>query len=187
MEPTSEESPLRAKGPTSYVPAGVALAFGSTYFLISTLIASIIPILQLAVGWYYNGQCPIQQKIPTYLIVSGVCGLALVALSVLMALTFILFLPNSTVLSVVASCGICCNLIATFILSLFVFVWFIIGCVWIFGVKKRVQYDHHFLETYCQPVLYNVAFWLLIVTFIMFFISCCMSCFRTRKQQTQTA
>jgi hypothetical protein len=52
----------------------------------STILASIIPIIQLGIGLYYKGDCPIDQRIPTYMIVAGVCGLALVGLSIFLAL-----------------------------------------------------------------------------------------------------
>jgi hypothetical protein len=54
-------------------------------FCSSTLLASIIPMVQLGIGLYYKGQCPIDQRIPTYMIVSGICGLALVGLSIFLA------------------------------------------------------------------------------------------------------
>jgi hypothetical protein len=50
------------------------------------LIAAVIPIIQLAIGVSYNGRCPIDQNIATYLIVAGATGLALAGLSVLLAL-----------------------------------------------------------------------------------------------------
>jgi hypothetical protein len=50
------------------------------------LIAAVIPAIELGVGLYYKGQCPIEQRIPTYLIIAGICGLVLVALGVFLAL-----------------------------------------------------------------------------------------------------
>ena len=51
----------------------------------STLLASIIPIIKLGIGLYYKDQCPIDQRIPTYMIVAGIAGLAMAALAVLLA------------------------------------------------------------------------------------------------------
>ncbi|CAF0966019.1 unnamed protein product [Didymodactylos carnosus] len=181
-----EQTPLReGNGPHRYIPAGVGVAFGSIHFLITILIASVIPILQLIIGWYYKDQCKINQNIPTYLIVSGICGLILVVLCILMALTFLCFLNNSVVMSIIASCGICMNLMATTVLSIFIFIWFIIGCVWIFSVRSKVDFYDKNSKYYCQRTLYLFAFWLLIATFIMMGISCCINCFKSRKTETQ--
>jgi len=49
-------------------------------FYSSTLILSIIPIIQVSIGATYNGDCPIDQRIPTYMIVAGSVGLVVVAL-----------------------------------------------------------------------------------------------------------
>jgi hypothetical protein len=50
------------------------------------LIASIIPIIQVSIGATYNGNCPIDQRIGTYMIVAGSVGLVLAALSLLLIL-----------------------------------------------------------------------------------------------------
>jgi hypothetical protein len=65
----------------------------------------------------------------------------------------------------VASCGICLNVLVTIMISIFVFVWFILGCVWVFGVSSKVQYDIS-QPNYCQPVLYKSTYALLIITII---------------------
>jgi hypothetical protein len=43
-------------------------------------------MIQLIIGLYYKGDCPIDQRIPTYMIVSGICGLTLAGLSILLAM-----------------------------------------------------------------------------------------------------
>lgn len=88
------------------------------------------------------------------------------------------FIADSTALNLLAACGICLNVVATIILSIFVFIWFIIGCVWVFSVHDRVQYDHPHQSDYCQPVLYKATFALLIITIVWACLQCCLSCFR---------
>ncbi|CAF0917962.1 unnamed protein product [Adineta ricciae] len=180
IEGTSETAPLRAGARTTYyLPVETASkTFGTTYFLISTLLASIIPIIELAIGLSYKGQCPIDQRIPTYMIVAGICGLALVGLSVLLALTFMCFISDSTALTIFASCGICLNIFVTVLISVFVFIWFILGCVWVFSVHSTVQFNDINKPNYCQPVLYKWTFALLIITIVWAFLQCCLSCFR---------
>jgi len=120
-----------------YIPSSVKTLFGSTVFLICIGIMSIIPIIQLIIGIHFKGQCTINQHIPTYLFVAGICGLILVLSFIMMSLTFLCFLTNSTALSIIASCGICFNAFLSSLLSIFLFIWFIIGCIWIFGAKKK--------------------------------------------------
>ncbi|CAF0814210.1 unnamed protein product [Rotaria sordida] len=186
MNPTSKEEtnetiPLKPLiSPKPYLPVSeVGRTVGTTYFLSSTLIASIIPIIQLIIGLYYKGDCRIDQRIPTYMIVAGICGLALAGLSLFLSITFKCFLSDSAVVTVLASCGICLNLIATFLISIFVFIWFILGCVWVFSVRSQVQFKDSIKPGYCQPVLYKSTFALLIITIIWACIQCCLSCYRT--------
>ena len=104
VEQNSETIPLRSGGGTSsYLPIGTAgQTFGTRYFLAwvymkdfwnwkilfssSTVLASIIPIIQLIIGLYYKNDCPIKPQIPIYMIVSGICGLALAGLAILLAM-----------------------------------------------------------------------------------------------------
>lgn len=93
--------------------------------------------------------------------------------------TFMCLVSDSEALTVLASCGICLNLLATFIISVFVFIWFIIGCVWVFRIRSEVQFkDPKNQTTYCQPVLYKATFVLLILTIVWAVLQCCVSCFR---------
>jgi len=179
IEGTNETVPLQRGTRTSaYLPIGSAgQTFGTTYFLLSTLFASIIPILQLAIGLYYKDQCQIDQRIPTYMIVAGICGLALAGLSLFLAITFMCFISDSTALTLLASCGVCLNVLATIIISIFVFIWFILGCVWVFSVRNQVQYDPK-QPNYCHPVLYKGTYALLIITIVWAVLQCCLSCFR---------
>ena len=84
------------------------------------------------------------------------------------------------------------------LMSLFLFAWFIVvsikkivfiflfnlffvflkGNVWVFGANNRVQHDNPQLNTYCQMTLYRFAFWIIIITYIMMAVSCCLSCCR---------
>ncbi|CAF2346690.1 unnamed protein product [Rotaria sp. Silwood2] len=180
MEGTSETAPLRSE-PSTASPFSMTAAgktFGSTYILVSALLGSIIPLIKLIIGIYYKGDCPIDQRIPTYMVVSGACGLALTGLAILLSITFMCFVSDSTTLNVLASCSLCLSVLATIIISIFLFIWFIIGCVWVFGIHDEVQFDDRWKSNYCEPVLYKAAFALLIITIIWSVLQCCFSCFR---------
>ena len=88
------------------------------------------------------------------------------------------FIPQSTPLTVFATFAVGLNLFITLLLTIFVFIWFIVGCVWIFGVHRRVQFDDQSKGNYCQPVLYKWSFAILILTIFLAVFQCCLSCFR---------
>ncbi|CAF3357879.1 unnamed protein product [Rotaria sp. Silwood1] len=180
MEGTSETVPLRSESSTvsPFSMAAAGKTFGSTFSLVSALLASIIPLIQLIIGAYYKGDCPIDQRIPTYMIVSGVCGLALTGIAILLSITFMCFVSDSTALNVLASCSLCISILATIIISIFLFIWFILGCVWVFSIRNEVQFDNRLKSNYCEPVLYKATFALLIITIIWSSLQCCFSCFR---------
>jgi hypothetical protein len=89
------------------------------------------------------------------------------------------FISDSTALTLLASCGVCLNVLVTIIISIFIFVWFILGCVWVFSINSQVQFIDYNKPNYCQPVLYKSTFALLIITIVWAFLQCCLSCFRT--------
>ncbi|CAF0787719.1 unnamed protein product [Adineta ricciae] len=140
-----------------FIPGPIILILGSVYTLIVLCILLIIPILQLAFGGAYLGQCPVEQNIPIYLIVTGACGLASILLTIMIVLAFILLIKRQTAgTAVTAACIIACVLIFLFVMSLFLFAWFIAGNVWIFGVHKKVDLDDASSPNYCQPVAVHV-------------------------------
>jgi hypothetical protein len=60
----------------NFIPKPVLGILGSTYCFITLCILLVFPILHVAIGGAYIGQCPIQPYIPVYLIVTGSCGMA---------------------------------------------------------------------------------------------------------------
>ena len=65
----------------NFLPGALVLVLSSTYCLIVLCILLIVPILELAIGAAYINQCPINSNIPVYLIVTGVCGIATIILT----------------------------------------------------------------------------------------------------------
>ncbi|KAF5304274.1 hypothetical protein FQA39_LY09801 [Lamprigera yunnana] len=96
----------------------------------------------LAVGVIKKDDCPIQDKIPLYLIVAGSVGL----LSKL--LPFINRNLEWCLLDVLIS-----------VLYLFEFIWIILGSVWIYSIYQP-NFDPSAGE-YCDKSTYSMGFWLL--------------------------
>ncbi len=67
----------------NFFPPFLSLILSSTYFLVALCILLIVPILELAIGIAYSGQCTVNSYIPIYLIVTGACGIAGVGLTIL--------------------------------------------------------------------------------------------------------
>ncbi|CAF1343593.1 unnamed protein product [Adineta steineri] len=76
--------------------------------------------------------------------------------------------PNiSTYLIVSGACGI-----ATIVLII------IMGNVWVFRVHSKVDLDNPLSSNYCQRTLYQFAFTIIIMTYVISVIGCCCSYFR---------
>ncbi len=59
------------------------------------------------------------------------------------------------------------------------FLWIILkGNVWVFGAKTTVTFDNEQSPNYCHKTLYEFAFWIIIITYILMVVSCCLSCCR---------
>lgn len=58
-----------------FIPGPVVALLGSMTFFIVLCVLLILPILEVAIGAHYRDQCPINPLIPTYLVVTGACGI----------------------------------------------------------------------------------------------------------------
>lgn len=58
--------------------------------------------------------------------------------------------------------------------------------MWVFGARNEVKYDTtDGRSKYCHSTLYQFAFWIIILTYVMFALACCVSmcrgCFQAIK------
>jgi hypothetical protein len=63
--------------------------------------------------------------------------------------------------------------IVSICITLFMLCWFIAGCIWIFGVWNKVEYDLVTDPDFCQPILYRVAFLLSGIPLVCLVVCCC--------------
>jgi hypothetical protein len=139
------------------------------HFIAIPLIIILVAI-HLKFAIQYLGQCPIQPMINIYMIVHATVQV------VLMLITFIQIInirciylrdgeQNKTVGRIILVVG----LISTLVLLLFSLAWLIAGSVWIFGAKTNgVQGSiPNATTTYCESDLFNAAFTLLIINYVM--------------------
>jgi hypothetical protein len=155
---------------SSPVPSGF---FGSTYLPISLLIYVGIPISQLIIGLIYIGQCPVQQLIVVWMIVSGGFGILFVIIGVFIHIKIrkqsLLLSPYDSSQSYSLIIRI---LIPTFIvIFLFIVAWFFAGQVFIFEVKLRVEFFDSTLPEYCHGNLYKSAYILIFIDYLIFLLA----------------
>ncbi|XP_028331046.1 uncharacterized protein LOC114480824 [Gouania willdenowi] len=133
------------------------------------VVFSAIPIAQIAIGSLYLGDCPRNQHIPIYLIVVGVFGLLLNALSCLPC-TRESKEANPSPLSRV------CRVWNT-LTSFFLFCWFITGNVWIYSIYQP-EYNRNTtdISLYCNKTLYLFAFWITTLIYILLALAMVGAC-----------
>ncbi|CAF3666693.1 unnamed protein product [Rotaria sp. Silwood1] len=143
-------------------------------------------VAEVIIGRCYVNDCPVNPKIPHYLVVTGVVALIHTILIIIKGVVIITIINpakkargiNSK--TVGASTGIACipSIIALiiFVLSIFMIGWTIAGLIWVFGAWSKVQYTEPTLSTYCHPTLYRFTYWLFFLPFIIPFVFCCICC-----------
>ena len=130
----------------------------------------IFTLIVLGMGATNQSTCPIESRIPIYLIVLGSVNL--------ISLCF------SLIACVIHHCGqdgnmmgfYCVHSSAVIIIlfQLFNFIWMIIGSVWIFQIFNDVQYTYPSqTTTFCQGNVYQFAVVSLIFQYVLPLVLCC--------------
>ncbi|KAK4881132.1 hypothetical protein RN001_004451 [Aquatica leii] len=119
---------------------------------ITLIIFLILDVVMLVFGIINKDKCPIDHRIPIYLIVAGATGIAS------KILPFINRKLDLTVLTIIIS-----------LLYVFEFVWMIVGSVWVYSI-----YEPNYVEVfshYCNKTAYLLAFWILTIRWVFLAIS----------------
>ncbi|UJR18074.1 hypothetical protein I4U23_004974 [Adineta vaga] len=156
-----------------------------TIVLIILPLLSALPLASMIVGITRIKQCPIQPKIPMYMIVFGAVGFALcvVIISVILSRVFCCYKSRDTARCEGTTLWTCSGAIP---LLLLFFAWFIVGCVWVFNVRGQVQFDNPDQPDYCHKSLYNFAYCLLIAQYNVIFLICCI-CYAFGQSNSKTS
>lgn len=151
-------------------------------------------VLELFIGRRYAEKCPADWHIPHYLVVAGSVGIVVVILGALKSVvTYKLCqnLPEDTSRTRLIGTLFCVTPILC-TLILFLFIWFILGCYWVFRSRNIIQHTDHTKDNYCHATLYKFAFWLLIISIFFKLFACFQSCWKTPhsikeiKEQTKS-
>ncbi|GFR13294.1 uncharacterized protein TNCT_443041 [Trichonephila clavata] len=127
-----------------------------------------IPFISLALlimGSLYKNDCKIQPNLPMYLIVAGALG----TLQHFIAI-WTKYLPRESQ----GPCKNCCRVIDS-LLHLFLTIWFVLGCIWVYGVYSEVEYRDTTRDEYCHQTVYLFAFWILNFSFMILAFLCVTS------------
>ena len=130
------------------------------------IIFLVLDVVMLVFGIINKDKCPVDDRIPIFLIVAGATGIAS------KILPFINRKLDLTILTILIS-----------LLYIFEFVWMIVGSVWIYRI-----YEPNYVEVfsnYCNKTAYLLGFWILTIRWvamgIMILLSvlyCCCSMFK---------
>ena len=118
-------------------------------------------------GAEYKNDCPIESKIPIYLIVAGSVGVFRNLISLCQRAKKS---DNDEGEEEKKQNPV------TSILDCFLFAWFICGNVWIYSNYKDVIHDNMDSQYYCDETLYAFAFWITTATYILIGVMCCCVC-----------
>ena len=124
-------------------------------------------------GSEYKDKCPLEDRIPIWLIVSGTVAL-------LQCISFLVFRMDGD-----SNQNYVRRLVQVFCLAVNIFqlVWFLIGSVWVYG-NYEPNYDFR-NETYCHKTVFVFSFWILNITYVVFcltfFVSGLLFLFKKRE------
>ncbi|XP_054246311.1 transmembrane protein 272 [Indicator indicator] len=164
-------------------------------FIFGLLAFLALPLSMTFIGMKFLEDCPVQPLIPLYLLVGGVTG----------SLKVTLLLYDSTRMRQLLSKSVVIddddddeypwrqNAHKYYIhltLSLFLFLWFILGNYWVFSVYlPNFIPPFHQPQDYCDKTLYIFAVGVLIIShtvlFLLVFCSCCIYCFSRQRHSSE--
>ena len=151
------------------------------------LVFVVLAAIQIVIGWHYKDSCPVNWRIPNYLLVAGAVGLGALLVSIVQLIIAQCWkgpAPDSVVgaMIVAAACSACVFLVFILFMTLFLFGWFIPGCVWDFSAWNQVLYTNEEESNYCDPVLYRFSYWLLFVSILTQLFLSVRGCFQVHHE-----
>ena len=160
-----------SSNPVEYMQSAFTIICSSFLITIFFAFSVAIPITMVIIGSVFKENCPINSKIPIWLIVTGVFGCTSAVFHTVTN-CYVLFKrrkePNYEAGK--KSC-------ISSVIEIFLFAWFICGNVWVYSVSSIVQHtDSVNTKTYCDETCYKFAFWMITVSWILLGVACCCCC-----------
>jgi hypothetical protein len=149
--------------------AGInALSF--TCSIICLVFDLIFTLIVLGIGASNQSSCPIEPRIPIYLIVYGSINLVSLCFSFLACIIH----HRNKGRNVIGFYYVHCSAMIIIFLQLFNFIWLIIGSIWVFSIFNDVQYTNvNETTTYCQQNIYQFTVVAIILQYVLPIVLCC--------------
>jgi hypothetical protein len=170
-----------------YAVAGAAVA--SIFGLVVLVLMLAFPISMLAVGVHYRDwrYCPIEPRISRFLIVGGAVSFVWIILTIILSVMTMFLAYTRWMIAVI--CVVILSVI-TIVGQIFSIIWLIVGSVWTFGIRNRVQFTINYpfnIRFYCHRTLYDFTFAYLIMIYIFIALQlacrCCTFACRSKRQK----
>ncbi len=130
----------------------------------------ILTLITLGMGASNQSACPMEPRIPIYLIVLGSVNLV----SICVSITACLIHHRGKDTQMTGFYCVHCSAVLIILFQLFNFIWLILGSIWVFGIFKDVQYTHaNQSSTYCQGNLYQFTVVSIILQYVLPLALCC--------------
>jgi hypothetical protein len=130
----------------------------------------IFTLIMLGMGASNQSSCPIEPRIPIYLIILGSINLVSLCISTIACIIHYRELDRN----VYGFYYVHCSAIVIILLQLFNFIWLIIGSIWVFEIFNAVQYTEVDQSTsYCQGNLYQFTVVSIILQYVLPIVFCC--------------
>merc|ERR1712002_431112 len=160
----------REKGTTSFLKNSSSILAQSGEFSVFILLLLVIPVLMIVYGSINIKNCQVESYIPIWLIVAGV-------FSIIQQLLQLLNYWNKRNTPEEEQEANKTSQAGSTLLGCFNIAWFICGNVWVFGAyNDGIQFDDPTSDKYCEQTTFYLAFWSIIVAYIIIGLFCFCGC-----------
>ncbi|CAF1534606.1 unnamed protein product [Rotaria magnacalcarata] len=128
----------------------------------------IYTMILLGMSASNQSSCPIEPRIPIYLIVYSSVSLVSIATSIVACIMHYQKYDQS----LNGFYYVHCSAIIIITIQLFNYIWLMVGSVWVFRVYKAVQYTENNQPTYCQQSIYQFGIIVTVLNYIFSFTCC---------------
>jgi hypothetical protein len=149
-----------------YAVAGAAAVSLFGILLLILILAVPISMIVIGVRYRYEYDCPIEPRLSRFLIVGGSVSIVWIVITIIVSLITMFFSYTRSIGSVIC---VIILIVITFLGQIFSLIWLIIGSVWTFSIRSRVQYRDPFFyyRSYCNQTLYQFTFAYLILIYVL--------------------
>jgi hypothetical protein len=129
----------------------------------------IFTLITIVIGGSNLSACPVEPRIPIYLLVVGTVNLV----SIFFTIVAIFLHTREKDENMIGFFYVTSSAIIIIILQFFCFIWLIFGTVWVFGVYDVVQSIEMNKSTYCQAKVYQYTEVSVVLQYMIPLIICC--------------